>query len=66
PKDITEYVHRIGRTGRVGNAGRSTSFINLHMDSSIIRPLVLHLIDAKQAVPEWMKDNCGTSESEMF
>lgn len=26
PKDIDEYVHRIGRTGRVGNRGISTSF----------------------------------------
>uniref|UniRef100_A0A1I8FSF2 RNA helicase n=1 Tax=Macrostomum lignano TaxID=282301 RepID=A0A1I8FSF2_9PLAT len=26
PSDIEEYVHRIGRTGRVGNLGRATSF----------------------------------------
>lgn len=26
PKDIDEYVHRIGRTGRLGNEGKSTSF----------------------------------------
>lgn len=26
PKNIDEYVHRIGRTGRLGNEGRSTSF----------------------------------------
>lgn len=26
PKSIDEYVHRIGRTGRVGNKGKSTSF----------------------------------------
>lgn len=26
PKDTDEYVHRIGRTGRVGNVGKATSF----------------------------------------
>ena len=28
PSDIDEYVHRIGRTGRVGNVGLATSFFN--------------------------------------
>ena len=27
PKSIDEYVHRIGRTGRLGNTGRATSFM---------------------------------------
>lgn len=26
PKEIDEYVHRIGRTGRVGNSGKASSF----------------------------------------
>lgn len=26
PKSIDEYVHRIGRTGRVGNRGKAVSF----------------------------------------
>ena len=28
PKSIDEYVHRIGRTGRVGNVGKATSFFD--------------------------------------
>ena len=28
PKEIDEYVHRIGRTGRVGNTGKATSFFD--------------------------------------
>lgn len=28
PESIDEYVHRIGRTGRVGNVGKSTSFFD--------------------------------------
>lgn len=28
PSDIEEYVHRIGRTGRVGNLGMNLLFLN--------------------------------------
>lgn len=28
PKTIEEYVHRIGRTGRLGNSGRTVSFFD--------------------------------------
>jgi ATP-dependent RNA helicase DDX3X len=33
PDDIDEYVHRIGRTGRVGNRGLATSFYNSRNES---------------------------------
>ena len=33
PDDIDEYVHRIGRTGRVGNRGLATSFYNSRNDT---------------------------------
>lgn len=28
PSDIEEYVHRIGRTGRVGNLGKTTTNVS--------------------------------------
>lgn len=28
PSDIEEYVHRIGRTGRVGNLGKTTTHVS--------------------------------------
>ena len=28
PRDIDEYVHRIGRTGRCGNEGKAVSFFD--------------------------------------
>lgn len=28
PKSVDDYVHRIGRTGRVGNVGKATSFFD--------------------------------------
>ena len=35
PKSIDEYVHRIGRTGRLGNTGRATSFFDTQQDSGL-------------------------------
>lgn len=29
PTDGEDYVHRIGRTGRAGNVGRATSFVDM-------------------------------------
>ena len=45
---------RIGRTGRVGNTGRATSFFDQHEDGAISRPLVGILTDAGQMVPDWL------------
>lgn len=36
PKSIDEYVHRIGRTGRVGNRGMAVSFFDADNVSNII------------------------------
>ena len=54
PSDIEEYVHRIGRTGRVGNLGLATSFFN-DKNKNIIRDLCELLIEAKQEVPTWLE-----------
>jgi len=54
PKEVEEYVHRIGRTGRVGNTGRATSFFDFNTDGGIVRELVNILTDAKQPVPDWL------------
>ena len=40
PKNIEEYVHRIGRTGRCGNVGKSTCFFNPDHDGDVARALV--------------------------
>ena len=54
PKDADAYVHRIGRTGRVGNIGRSTSFYDENADQALSRSLVKILTQAQQEVPEWL------------
>jgi len=54
PSDIDEYVHRIGRTGRVGNIGLATSFFNDN-NRNIVKDLVDLLTEARQEVPQWLE-----------
>ncbi|KAL2831140.1 P-loop containing nucleoside triphosphate hydrolase protein, partial [Aspergillus cavernicola] len=52
---ITEYIHRIGRTARIGNEGLATSFYN-EKNSDIAAELVKILMESKQAVPEFLNE----------
>ncbi|VBB30816.1 unnamed protein product [Acanthocheilonema viteae] len=54
PSDIDEYVHRIGRTGRVGNVGLATSFFN-DKNRNIARDLAELVVEANQELPEWLE-----------
>lgn len=54
PKAIDEYVHRIGRTGRVGNSGRATSFFDDRDDTNLAGALCTILTQAQQPIPEWL------------
>lgn len=40
PSSIDDYVHRIGRTGRVGNLGAATSFYDPDRNHEIREALV--------------------------
>jgi len=55
PNSIDEYVHRIGRTGRVGNNGRATSFFDPEHDTTIASDLVKILEGANQEVPDFLR-----------
>ena len=54
PSDIEEYVHRIGRTGRVGNLGLATSFFN-DRNRNICHDLLGLLAETKQEIPSWLE-----------
>ncbi|QQP55941.1 Vasa, partial [Caligus rogercresseyi] len=56
PKTVDEYVHRVGRTGRVGNKGRATSFYdgNEASDRSLTQELIKLLKQGDVKVPDWM------------
>ncbi len=58
PGDIDDYVHRIGRTGRAGNTGLATSFIN-DKNGNIARELAGILKDANQECPDWLGNMRG-------
>ena len=45
PDNIEEYVHRIGRTGRIGNKGQATAFFQKDRDLALARGLVKVLSD---------------------
>ena len=53
PKDIEEYVHRIGRTGRAGRTGTSIS-LWAQPDWKHARELLGILEEAGQEVPDWL------------
>lgn len=55
PSDIEEYVHRIGRTGRMGNLGVATSFFN-EKNRNICADLVELLVETKQEVPSFLEE----------
>ena len=47
-------MHRIGRTGRVGNLGLATSFYN-DRNRNVCRDLLQILVETKQEVPSWLE-----------
>jgi len=51
---IGEYVHRIGRTARIGNKGQATSFFN-EDDAPIAEALTKILIESGQAVEDFLE-----------
>ncbi|XP_076306485.1 putative ATP-dependent RNA helicase Pl10 isoform X3 [Tachypleus tridentatus] len=53
PSDVEEYVHRIGRTGRVGNLGLATSFFN-EKNRNMALDLVELITETKQELPDWL------------
>lgn len=55
PRNIEEYVHRVGRTGRAGRKGTSISFITRE-DWAMAQELINILEEAQQEVPEQLRD----------
>merc|ERR1719502_13619 len=53
PRDINSYVHRIGRTGRMGRQGTAISLFS-PSNKPVARDMVTLLQEASQEVPDWL------------
>lgn len=65
PKNIDDYVHRIGRTGRAGKKGEALSFYDPNDDQSIVRDLIDTLKESKQDVPPFLFEELQRSRDFM-
>jgi len=61
PDEIDEYIHRIGRTGRIGNKGKAISFFARDKDDNLARGLVKILSESDQTVPDWLEEVAETA-----
>ena len=61
---IHEYVHRIGRTARIGNIGMATSFYN-ERNEDIAEPLTKLLVENHQIVPDFLEGYKPENEDEL-
>jgi superfamily II DNA/RNA helicase len=55
PRDVENYVHRIGRTARAGKTGTSITFWNSTYDIACSPALAKIAREAGQPVPEWLE-----------
>merc|ERR1719166_752473 len=60
PKQIDDYVHRIGRTGRAGRKGTAVAFVNERC--FYLSELGDLLAEAKQDLPAWFSDLCRNAQ----
>eukprot|EP01037_Dinobryon_pediforme_P018961 gene18961-19300_t len=54
PSNVDDYVHRIGRTGRVGNLGSALSLMN-DKNRNIAKDLAELLSENEQELPPWLE-----------
>ncbi|EDQ85958.1 uncharacterized protein MONBRDRAFT_33989 [Monosiga brevicollis MX1] len=53
PPNATEYIHRVGRTGRAGHRGRAVTFFTVD-DRPMLRNIANVVKASGSEVPEWM------------
>jgi len=69
PKNAEDYVHRIGRTGRIGNVGVATSFVTSFEPAlrDIVQQINTQIEEEGQGrtspVPRWLEDQAMRSKT---
>merc|ERR1719229_1183625 len=74
PQEIDSYIHRIGRTGRIGNKGVATTFIACDDFGSTVeqvptlKELLRIMSDAGSTIPEWLEGmvESGASQNSSY
>lgn len=68
PKEIEDYVHQIGRTGRSGKTGIATTFVNHNTAEQTLLDLKYLLMEARQkyATPVFIPLNANIIVSEFL
>lgn len=61
---IHEYVHRIGRTARIGNVGMATSFYN-DKNEDIAEALTKILVESNVEIPDFLEQFKPAEESNL-
>ncbi|CAM6031782.1 unnamed protein product [Sphagnum compactum] len=54
PREIEDYVHRIGRTGRSTRKGLSTTFVNEKSSIEVMSDLKYLLVESRQKIPPFL------------
>jgi len=69
PRDKDTYIHRIGRTGRIGNEGKAVTFLSID-DSDmclesveLLKELVTVMQNSKADLPDWMQSLIEATEA---
>lgn len=55
PTNIESYIHRIGRTGRIGKTGTAISFL-ADLDEPMFNKIYGVLKDSNQEIPQWFQE----------
>ena len=58
PRNFDDYIHRIGRTGRMGQEGRAITFLN-GRNKNMFQYLSQYLRSQNQEIPSWLEGGRG-------
>jgi ATP-dependent RNA helicase DDX41 len=63
PKEIEDYVHRIGRTGRGNQRGTATTYVDKESTQEVLLDLKHLLLESRQKVPSFLQQLGGNEVS---